>query len=279
MKTATWAIVLATLTASTGLAGMAWACSCAFNHTELLVPADGAEDVPTNTRIWIGAATFGGSDIGDAEMLVRVLDGVGDEVSVTFGEVWGNNQLVAVLTPTDPFVEGESYAIELEDSALLGTFTVGGGPDDTAPDVPVEIDRLAEVSERVPGMESSCGPTDIVELTVQTDGILVVANIPGMDDLDTEAVDGEASDVSIDGVLRIGSAGCTWSWPDAEPNASTDLQWGTFDIAGNFSGWSDTTTIELPGAGCSCDASGTTSVPSVAAGLTLLLASWLRRRR
>ena len=279
MRIATWAISIGMLTAVLGLDGSAQACSCAAQETELLVPADGDVDVPTNARIWVGAATFGGFDAGDAEMLLVLRDSAGDDVTVTFGEVWGNNQLVAVLTPDEALLPGETYAIELQDSEVLGTFSVGDGPDDTPPAIPVETDRHAEVSERVAGMESSCGPTDIVEITVESEGFLVVANITGMDDLDTDAVDGHVSDVTLDGVLVLGSAGCIWSWPDAEPQASTDVQWGTFDIAGNFSGWNTPATIELPSAGCSCNASGTGSAPSTAAGMALLLAAWLRLRR
>jgi len=280
MKNTIWAISTALFAAVTGLAGTAWACSCAFNHTELLAPADGAEDVPTNARIWVGAQTFGGQDVDDAEMLLVVRDGAGDEVAVTFGEVYGNNQLVAVLTPDEPLIPDETYSIELLDSGeVLGTFTAGQGPDEDDPDVPVELERHAEVSERIANQMSSCGYTDIVEITVDFDGVLVVANITGMDDLDPGAVDGEASDVNLDGVLVIGSAGCIWSWPDAEPQATTDLQWGTFDIAGNFSGWSAPTTIELPSAGCGCDATGSNSGPGAALGLALLIACWLRLRR
>jgi len=279
MKTATWAGSIAILATFTCLAGSASACSCAFNITDLLVPADGTMDVPTNARIWIGAATYDGDDVGDAEVLLRLRDAAGDDVPVTFSEVWGNNQLVAVLTPDEALLSGETYSIELADSEILGTFAVGDTADDTPPDIPAELDRHAEVSDRVAGMETSCGPSDLVEITLDSDGVLVVANITGADDLDTDSVDGMASDVAIDDVLVIGSAGCTWSWPDAEPQASTDVQWGTFDIAGNFSGWSAPTTIELPAAGCGCDATGAGSAPSATLGLVLLLATLFRLRR
>lgn len=257
----------------------AWACSCAFDDTQMLAPADGETDVPTNARVWIGAGLYWG-ERGDSEYRLQLLDEDGTPVDVVITELAGYIDMIAVLTPAAPLSPGMVYEIEVDGEETLGTFEVGSDSDSDAPAVPAELDRESSSSARHPNMMSSCGPTDVVSLTLEDTGLVYVANIEGVDGMDTDGLTGEASELSPSPELYIGSAGCTWSWPDAEPHASTTVRWGAFDIAGNFSGWSDPATVSIPAAGCTCTLDGATpSAAGVTAALLALVGLGLRRRR
>ncbi len=255
------------------------ACSCAFDETQMLAPADGETDAPTNARVWVGAGLFWGSRGSSAER-VSLLDGAGAPVDAVATEMAGYIDLVVVLTPAAPLISGETYSIQVDEDEVLGTFTVGGDSDTDAPAIPAELDRESSSSARHPNMMSSCGPTDVVSLELEPTGLIYVANIEGVDGLDPDGLTGEASELSATPELYIGSAGCTWSWPDAEPHASTTVRWGAFDIAGNFSGWSEPSDVTIPAAGCSCTLEGGAPPAAGAAAAVLALAALgLRRRR
>ena len=266
---------IAVMAAGLTLAAPAYACSCASEDTQILAPANGEAGVPRNTRVWVGSGVSGSGGASGLELL----DSLGDPVPATVTEVWGNNDRISVLAPDDLLVAGETYTLELDEFEIVGEFTVGDDTDDVPPEVPLELDRESSASSRTPGMESSCGPTDMVTLVVDPTGHVLVAEVEGWDGLDVEAIDGGASEVSLDGVLEIGSAGCVWSWPDAEPNASTTVRWGAYDIAGNFSGWSPEESISIPSAGCSCSAGGEGARSGAAALLLALMVLSVRRWR
>ncbi len=266
----TRSIALLLALASTLLAGSALACSCAFEETELLAPADGATDVPVNARIWVGAGT---ANWGQGA--VTLTGEAGAEVAATVSDLSGNNERIIVLAPAADLDAGAAYEVRVDDE-VIGSFVAGAEADDAPPEVPGELEREATSSARVPGMANSCGPTDVVTLDLEPTGHVLIASLQGEDTVDVEAIDGEAADVSLDGLLRIGSAGCTWSWTDAAPGASTGVRWGAFDLAGNFSGWSDEVTVTVPPAGCTCSSVG--SPASGLAGLMLLGLVVLRRR-
>lgn len=273
---ALWTIVAAVCGVT--LAAPALACSCIFEETELLAPADGETDVPLNARVWVGGGVYQGEP-GDAEGRLVLLDAAGDPVAATVTELSGNNDRIAVITPDELLVAGQTYTLERDEAVELGTFTAGDEEDLDAPAVPTEQDRESSASSRTPGMETSCGPTDMVTLTLDGAGLVYVAEVEGWEDLDADIIDGEASELSLDGVLEIGSAGCIWSWPDAEPRASTTVRWGVYDIAGNFSGWSTAEEISIPSAGCSCSAGGGGAQRGAAGLLVGLVGLALRRRR
>jgi len=256
----------------------AGACSCAWLETEALYPADGQTDVPMNARIWVGGGEYWGEP-GDGESRLTLLDGDGQPVAVEYSELTGYNDLIAVLSPTAPLASGVTYEIQLDGDEPLGRFTVGSDSDTAPPAVPLEVDRESSASARVAGMTSSCGPSDVVNLTLEDTGLVYVATVEGADGPDTSALHGESSDLSPTPELRIGSAGCTWSWSDAAPGAATTVRWGAFDLAGNFSGWSEPVKVSVPPAGCTCVLGG---APASAGGLataTLALLIAARRRR
>ena len=256
----------------------AQACSCALESTDLLAPADGEAGVPLNARIWVGAAHYDGQ-LDDAAGQLALLDDSGTPVSVTVTELFGNNERIGVLTPEQPLQAEATYSIQAGGEEILGQFVVGDAEDTVAPDVPAELDRSSSASARTPGMESSCGPTDVVVLDVEATGLLLVASLQDGEAPDVDAVDGEAAELSMDGELTVGSAGCVWSWPEAAPNSSAAVRWGAFDLAGNFSGWSAAEQVSIPPAGCSCSAAGSSPAGGAALALLALVAAGLRRRR
>jgi hypothetical protein len=278
-RPATAAILLTLLAAlATMPPSVVWACSCAWLETEALFPADGQQDVPINARIWVGGGLYW-PEPGDAEHRLALLDGDGAIVEVQYSELTGYNDLIAVMTPTSPLQAGGSYEVWADGDEVLGRFTVGTDSDTAPPAVPAEIDREASASARVPGMASSCGPSDVVDLTLEDTGLVYVANIEGVEGPDTTALSGESSDLAPAPELRLGSAGCTWSWPDAAPGASTTVRWGVFDLAGNFSGWSEPISVSIPPAGCTCVLGGAPTTTGGIGACLLALLVLVRRRQ
>ncbi len=271
----------------------AHACSCALNNTDYLAPADGATEVPTNTRIWVGGAHFGDDSptVEDLESSppFLLLQDDGTEIELSAGVLSESSLSIAVFTPTAELVAGGVYSLVKEIYNLdspeptlvsLTTFSVGGAADLEAPALPRELARSSSSSARLPGQMSSCGPTDVVNISVEETGHLLVAQLGETGDFDTDNLNGVVSDLSPDGVFRLGVGSCRWSWPEAAPGASADAQWGALDLAGNFSGWSEATEIVIPPAGCSCSAQGNSTPAGLAALLAfMLLASAGRRRR
>jgi len=260
------------------------ACSCAFGFTEFIAPADGAEDVPVNARVWIGGGHWGMGD-GNPEGLLRLVNAAGESVETTTTDIRADMDVLAVLTPDDDLEAGMTYLVLDGGGAALTTFTVGQGVDDELPEIPLEVGREASSDPRGPVPPSSCGYSDMVTIDVAGDGLFVVANVDGADGLDTTTISGNASQMTFDDELRIGRAGCTFSWPDAEPTASTDVRFGAFDIAGNFSGWTEPSDVTLPAAGTvsggttsSCSAAGEAGPGAFAMLLALFGLGAVRRR-
>ena len=267
--------LLASLVAATAtfVAAPSFACSCLFGWSEFVAPADGAAGVPTNAKIWIGGSHWGAGEGNPAEL--RLVDSAGEEVEVALSEMWGDSQVLAVLSPSAPLEVGASYSVLKQGGESLSTFVVGEGEDVEAPGLPVETGREASSDARGPFPPSSCGYSDMVVIDVQSDGLFVVANITDEDALDTEALSGEASQMGFEGEIRMGTAGCTFSWPGAEPGATTEVRLGTFDIAGNFSGWTEDEAIALPLAGTTTTGSSCSAATSATPGVFALLFAFL----
>jgi len=283
MKKTTLTAAVAALGAATSFATSdAHACSCAFGFTEFIAPADGAAEVPTNAKVWIGGGHWGMGD-GDASSLLTLVDAAGVPVDVTVTEIQGDMDVLAVLAPAADLDAGSSYTVLDGGGGVLTSFTVGVEGDESAPEIPIETNREASSDPRGPMPPSSCGYSDMVTIDVDSDGLFVVANVEGANALNTDGLSGSASQMTFENRLRIGKAGCTFSWPDAEPTASTEVSYGAFDLAGNFSGWTDGETVTLPAAGTttggtSCSAAGPTN-PGAAVMLLALLGLGVVRRR
>jgi uncharacterized protein (TIGR03382 family) len=205
-----------------------------------------------------------------------LVDQAGEAVAITYSELVGDMEVLGVYTPAEDLQPGMRYTALDSNGRLLTTFTAGTEALTAGPELPEEISREAHSDARGPTPLDSCGYSDLVEIRLRTDGLFVVANVTGADELDAETLSGTASQMSFDRTLRIGTAGCTFSWPDAEPNATTEVRYGAFDLAGNFSGWTEADKITLPAAGTTgCSAAGS-AAPTFAMLLLGLVA--IRRR-
>jgi hypothetical protein len=105
---------------------------------------------------------------------------------------------------------------------------------------------------------------------------IIVLDLAGSSTLDAAGPSGDVADATLSFTeeFLVGSYPCGGNWPEAGLGASTTVALGAFNLAGEFSGWSDTLPITLPtrytteepeGAGCHFGAAGGSS--SGAAGL------------
>lgn len=222
------------------------ACSCAVG-LNLALPTDGAEGVPTNTKIWLDGLLDCFLDIPTTWRLLD-LDGV--EIAYSSHCVLSRNSYDALLTlhPVEPLRPNTTYVVEESQGNPVLSFTTGSGPDHVAPGLPVEVDR-----DVVHGRPDQCDDswTHLATITVDGEGALFVLNAGGLDALDVGAIAGEVSEMSGEPRLSLGKSGCHGdNFPGgASRRADTTVRHGAFDLAGNFSGWTEPQGLSL--AGCS----------------------------
>lgn len=265
----------------------AHACSCAPpGAAPGIFPHNGGL-APRNTRVWIlNPMATGTFELHGA--------GAPVEVSTTriaaLGSTLGGE--IVVLTPSEPLIAGESYRVVVSagfggPTQQLGMFEVGSEDDRQAPPVPAIVDVEPEVHEDV----GTCGETRSVNVTAEGEGLVVMRlALPGTTpDLTSVPPEGNVDFVVNDqgGGYRWGWGGPCVAWPsDSEVIA---LQMASFDLAGNFSGWSEPETIRRPQfsdpfidcAVAAPDArpGGGNGSAGVVAASALAFAAWLRARR
>lgn len=82
-------------------------------------------------------------------------------------------------------------------------------------------------------------------------GNIIVLNLGGSSTLNPDELSGDVADPTYLTTERdywVGTGPCGGNWPDAALGASTTIALGAFDLAGGFSGWSDTVGVTLPSA-------------------------------
>lgn len=273
-RLATYTLVLvglAVVMASLHRASPARACS----YEERLWALPTMEShVPTNTRVW-----FYFESPGDVENLPRDMFELRDAndalVPVDFkyiplaGSLY--RRALYVLTPRDPLVKGGAYRARGSDS--LTGFVVDRAADH---EPPKNAKAIARTESRGPE-GSTCGAWAVVrflyELDQPTDELLASV-LDGYQHFDTERLSGTLFDAVThashsyeskdeqwmgDGALLSYGTEFVAGWPESNPK-SVKTRVGTFDLAGNFSGWSEPLAVELPsrpgeGGGCALTAS------------------------
>jgi MYXO-CTERM domain-containing protein len=254
------------------------ACSCVWG-SDLLAPADGEVGVPTNARIWLGARRLGWWALDSTAPPTVSLENDQGTVPAARSVLASAGDSLTIITPAQELQPSTAYRI-LADSRLLGSFTTGAGPKLDAPAVPVEVERLTYASGPFSGT-SSCGSTNSVYLRIRSDGLIAVLDKDGASTLDPAALSGSAADVSTPKeLIGLSSGLCRRNWPGAGWGDSASVRLGTFDIAGNFSGWSEPIEVSIPLVGCGCSAgAGPASGLLVLAGLGALARRGRRPRR
>lgn len=275
-------IPVAITAAILSLPAAAEASSCTAYPGRVL-PNAATPDVPTNTLVWYAGqslqhALAEDGSLVDCDVLPRLVDDAGQEVATTSRSF----SFAYVLVPDAPLTLGRSYTIEhgcLFDvlafnggiDAETTTFTVTAEADETAPEHPdIAVgDTVAH--------EYDNGFTGYwMEVEGEHEGVLLV-DIGGQATLDPEALSGEVSLASTDTDFVIGHA-CVSTWPDAQPGDSTELSFASFDLAGNFSGWTEPEPVTVTDTGRGCTV-GAGRPPAMALGLLLLGLVGRRRRR
>jgi hypothetical protein len=212
-------------------------------------PTDG-EVVPTNTRIWLDAetATEASIYVDPREPTLVGPDGAVTLDRVTIATPIGDLHVytpTAPLAPAPPDEGGPGGPDECD--RVLASFRTAVVADDAAPELPT-IDRVYTQS-------------GFVRLDAEFSELLVVDRDGG--DFDPDALAGELlAVVRPSGMIDLATA----DLPDAEAG----LRFGVYDLAGNFSGWTEPLAVDSEEAGCR-------TVPR--APLPLLLAPLLALRR
>lgn len=256
MPTRTIPVLLAAL--ALALPQRARADSCELPSHRVVAPADGAVDVPTNAKIWVGFADW---DIRDVVLL-----GPGDiEPDVEFGiELVGetkhyttptwNGTALTIWTPVAPLEPNTDYQVWSCEGASCSTmeaaFRTGDGPSSAPPPVPEVISAAGDRRGR-------CDP-ETITMQLAGEGIFVVDFAEDDPDADHEA-DGLLVSPRGDIVLPAPRTG------------DISLRVGAHAIDGSFSGWSEPVAVSV--GGCSID-----DGPRPPALLALLLLVVRRRR-
>ncbi len=260
---ATLPLALATTLAATPVAQ---ACSCDDSYT-LLWPELDATGVPVNARVWA-------SEYGLDPYFLRVV-GAPLEMSLSYStsRIDTVEGPLEVLTPDELLAPNTSYELLVcsEDIEVvcnvIGRFTTGADEDRDPPPLPIETDRDGDAD----AIGRYCGKSKSVTLEVAAEGLLVVQIDEGS--LDPLSLSGATTFVTREGSVQVGEGGCLRGWPGSSKTAS--LRYGAFDLAGNFSGWTDSDTLQIGNCQCRSDA------PVAPAFFTLSVASlaFCRRRR
>ncbi len=137
----------------------ATACECAGGAPTVLLPRDGATNVPTNARVLVssekvGEGKWAGADASKPPpvLALAAIDAKGkvgapldSTVSSMLSEAWGT---VYVVTPKKPLKAGSKYAlvrvVKKKATDQYGSFTTGAAAD-TAPPVFAGIERFTAI--------------------------------------------------------------------------------------------------------------------------------------
>ena len=216
---------------STAAPAAALSCSTQFST----LPAHG-QKAPRNTRIWI--QTYPGEPTDD----YRLRDAEGTRYSFIVTRIPVATWSVDVLTPDQPLPFPGTYAIErCGDPAWIvctpvTRFEVIDEIDEQAPELP-EIE--ASRSEATRG---DWGSSRLAIITLQGDAFtLADADGEGLDSpLDEGA---RLASLSLLPELYLGTGVCM---PRSFEGNHADVRFGTFDLAGNFSGYTEPQRVDIP---------------------------------
>jgi MYXO-CTERM domain-containing protein len=172
-----------------------------------------------------------------------------------------------------------SYALLADNGEVITSFVTGDVTHDAPPAVPevVSFEARSVVSH-----EWGYEEWFLVDFDLQHEGVLVV-----MDREQTATMGGQPSgkitDLSTSSSMLLGRGECVRNYDGAGENVETSVRFGAFDLAGNFSGWTEPMSVTfdaLPGESSSSSSCRIAEQPSSAlAGALVLLAAVARRRK
>jgi len=217
-------------------------------------PSQGST-APRNTRIWVTEQRSAGASAPRVELYDE--DGAPVPVAVSeiaFGLPGAPPQVVTVLTPRELLAANRRYRYDVRASAggapAQRSFTTGDRIDDQPPAVPaIAFQDLGNGHEDTGGV-AACVTEPWLVLSLDADTWIArrSPSATGEDaaQLDTERLSGSVGDFFPDGrdsgfEIAYG-APCAAPW-DGQP---LSMQLASFDLAGNFSGWSATERFVVP---------------------------------
>lgn len=215
--------------------------------------------VPTNTMVWLfgyeSSFLAGEAVCGGAYPALRGADG---DVELTLMELETTAAIggVLVLDPMEDLTVGDEYSVygclETGSEQLVGTFVVTDAADTQAPPVPVlQLDE-GRYSNGI------CGGVAFAEFTVTGQGAVVALDVNSVASVETGLIENAAAVFASDDseLFVVGRGGCSPMTYDPQFDETVTARVGTFDLAGNFSGWSDPESTSFTD-GCGCSSSGT----------------------
>jgi hypothetical protein len=221
-------------------AGRASALSCAL--PELIAPRPEAVNVPTNTLIWCSSSPT--NEVSP----IRLTDPDGVVVNGTHTRMSSSRYALWIFHPDSELLPSSDYLAtcrrDYEGSDRTSPFTTGTSAASAPPAVPniSSMDLTAH--------HGYWGDSYLA--TFRNVGALdsiIVLDLGGGAALDAEAPSGHVADVealSFSQDFAVGHSVCGGNWPTANLGGSNTVALGAFDLAGQFSGWSDTRSIVLP---------------------------------
>jgi hypothetical protein len=233
--------------------GTARALSCVNNWVE--APRDGAVGVPTNTLLW-------GSDIAHDTSTVLATRLIGPSGPVQLEQrylpVYSDGEqkyYIPVLVPATELAPNARYQIEVRDRPRA-SFVTASGAAEQAPALPELLSSAPAAGEggsRWRNLEFSHGGILIGDADGALGAVSAVSDLlPDTPDLPDggagtfrELPDSPAARwLTTESSLSVGLGGCM-VWPDASVER-VQARFGTFDLAGNFSGWVEVPDLALP---------------------------------
>jgi hypothetical protein len=206
-----------------------------------IVPAMGDVDVPLNAKIWLPKINLAGA--------LTLTDAQGNSIALSSAELKGASVAYDVLTPSTPLTPSTTYTFTHE--TLTTQFTTGTVADTIAPALPQETDRNKTHVDATSG-EDHHGAYDLVTVDITHEPGIAVIDIGGTTTLDAATASGLVATTGAANEFTLGDASLDCG-EDNWNGASSTIRYGTFDVAGNFSGWTTPTTLTMPG----CSMSGT----------------------
>jgi hypothetical protein len=271
------AAVVAVVVCALAHAESVHACSCGDPTLGFVVfPEPGARDVPANTLIWLDSIAMQSGARFNASIVLRP-SGSATPIEFTTTTITASVKEVNVLHPAAPLQPG-AYVVLVND-AQVTEFEVADSLDDIPPTPPREIGRQSNAS--IPGPWNLCGDSYYVSFDLEGDGLIHLLDINESERIDDALVTGDAADISA-GPLLAGRTACETTWPEAGALTHGNMRFASFDIAGNFSDWSEPFGVTTPLIGCGCSGNASTDFVSFIALCFML--RWLagtcgRRRR
>jgi len=224
---------------------------------QLVAPADGATEVPRNTRIWGGL--YGGETTAPAEDY-RLVASDGEEVPLSLGvlDITSDGGQLVSLTPQRLLRPRTRYEFQERGNRWLA-FTTSLDEDNTPPAIPTETGRrLSAHLPEPPPLAISCGITACrrgMDFILDANEFVLLADINRGSDLSMAATSGPVHQAHFFSAMMPVGLGT-----DCPAQDTDQIRFGALDLAGNFSGWGEESTVgQAMRCACSSTSGGATA--------------------